>query len=103
MLPAVPLNLQQTPVVAHYPVLTDGALLLKAEHFLQPTYAGLGSMKVFFRCRHPTVAPVVLGQIGLLEELVGGPITGDLLTPQPLDQPVLMGAMMALHSAFGLR
>ena len=45
----------------------------------------------------------MLRQIGFPKKLIGRLIAAYVLAAQLLDQPVLMRAMIALHSAFGLR
>jgi|SRR5215471_13166112 len=56
-------------------------------------------MKIVFRGCGPAVALVVLRQIGFPKKLIGRFIAAYVLAAQFLDQPVLMRAMIALHSA----
>src|SRR5262252_6383956 len=103
MMVTVALNLQQTTTVAHHPIIAQRTLRFQAEDFLQPPQTWFATMKIFFRGCGPAVALVVLRQIGFPKKLIGRLIAAYVLAAQFLDQPVLMRAMIALHSAFGLR
>src|SRR5215467_227171 len=60
-------------------------------------------MKIFLGSSRPAVALVVLRQIDFLEKVIDRLMTAYVLAAQFLNQPVLMRAVIALHSAFGLR
>src|SRR5262249_50967077 len=96
------LNLQQTTTIAHHPIIAERTPRFQAEDLFQPWPTRSRTMKVFVRGCQPAVALVVLRQVGLHQKLIGCLITADVLTPQLLDQSILMRAMIAFHSAFGL-
>src|SRR5262249_14569081 len=60
-------------------------------------------MKIFLGSSEPAVALVVLRQIDFPEKVIGRLMTAYVLAAQFLNQPVLMRAVIALYSAFGLR
>src|SRR5512146_97633 len=101
--PTLPFQLQQTIVITHHPVFTHHTFLLQPKHLVQLPYCRSPPMIVSrFRCS-AREAPVVLGNVVLLQKAVGFRVAGDPAQPQLLDQPVLMRAVIALHSSFGLR
>src|SRR5271165_2489458 len=84
--------------MADHPVVADGALGLQTEDLLQFASRRLASVIVLRLGCLPRKAAVVLRQIGLFQVLVGRRVTGDLLPSHFLDQSILMGAVIALHS-----
>jgi len=96
------LNLQQTTSVVHHPIIAERTLCFQAEDFLQPTQTRWATMKIFLRSSGPAVALVVLRQVDLLEKVIGRLMAAYVLAAQFLNQPVLMRAVIAFHSAFGL-
>src|SRR5438445_6322617 len=97
------LVLEKAVLVAHHPVLADRAFALQPENLVQ--FRGPRRTSVIIlplRCRSRE-SPVVFRQIVPLQIHVGMCVAADLLPPQLLHQPVLMGAVSALHSPFGLR
>src|ERR1039458_333917 len=103
VLSALRLHLKQTIVVSHHPVVTDDPLGLQPEHFPQFCLTRCPPVIVLrLRCRTPE-SPVVLRQIFLLQIMVRPIVRPYLFPPHLLDQPVLMRAVVALHSPLGLR
>src|SRR5216683_1205078 len=103
VLPTLRLYLKQSVVVAHHPVVPDDPLGLQTEHFSQLCRTRCPPVIVLrLRCRPPE-SLVVLRQIFLLQILVRLLVRPNLLPPHLLDQPVLMRAVIAFHSPFGLR
>ena len=98
----LPLQLQQPRFVAHHPIGTHHTLLLQPEHFVQLPRRGPPPVIIQRRSCRPRIAPVVLGQILLVEIAVGLRVAGDPVQPQLLYQPVLMRAMCPLHTPLGL-
>ena len=96
------LDLQQAIAVAHYPVVGDSALLLQTEYFIQFRFARSPAVEVFLAGCLNGKSPVVLRQVLLIQKLVYLFVRADRLSPQLLDQTVLMGAMISLHPSFGL-
>src|ERR1700686_1724088 len=96
-------QLQRTAFVPDHPVVADRALGLEAENL--PQFAGgrLAAVIVLRLRRWLGEASVVLRQIRFLQILVRGFVARDLLPPQLLDQPILMGPVVALHPALRLR
>src|SRR5438128_4504481 len=79
--PTLPLQLQQTVLVTHYPVPTHHPFLLQPEHLVELSHRRSPPMIISFRLRRPCVTPVVLGDVLLLQIAIG------LVVASDLDQP----------------
>src|SRR3984893_18555362 len=96
-------QLKPPVLVAHHPVVADRALAFQTENpvqFCRPRRASMVVLRLRSRSRKP---PIVFRQIVPLQIHVGVFVTGDLLAPQFLHQPVLMRSVLAFHSPLGLR
>src|SRR5216683_2438390 len=103
VLPTLRLHLKQPIVVSHHPIVADDPFALQPEHLPQLCRVRCPSVIIFrLRCRPPE-PPVVLWQIFLLQIHIRLLVRPNLLPPHLLDQPILMRAMVALHSPFRLR
>src|ERR1019366_3628247 len=103
VLPALCLHLKQPIVVAHHPVVPDDPFGLQPEYLPQLRRARCLPVIILLLRGRPPEPPVVLRQIFPLQILVRLLVRPNLLPPPLLDQPVLMRAVVAFHSPFGLR
>src|SRR5437870_290609 len=75
--PALPLQLQQTVLVTHYPVLTHHPFFLQPEHLVELSRRRSPPMIISFRRRRPCITPVVLGDVVLLQIAIGLVVASD--------------------------
>src|SRR5258708_4541645 len=89
-------------LMSDHPIVGNGAFGLQPETLSQ--FAGRRLPPVIVLCpgRWAGKASVVLRQVLVFQILVRGIVAGDLLPPQFLDQPILMGPVVALYPALGL-
>src|SRR3984893_4942455 len=88
--------------MAEHPVVADSALGLYAENLTEFARRRLAPVIVFWLCRHPRKASVVLGQILFFQKLVRGSVTSDPFAPQFFDHSILMDSVVPFHSSLGL-
>src|SRR5258708_3040657 len=88
--------------MSDHPIVANAAFGLQPENLSQ--FAGRRLPPVIVLCpgRWAGKASVVLRQVLVFQILVRGIVAGDLLPPQFLDQPILMGPVVALYPALGL-
>src|SRR5436309_7852771 len=75
--PTLPLQLQQTVLVTHYPVLTHHRFFLQPEHLVELSRRRSPPMIISFRRRRPCITPVVLGDVVLLQIAIGLVVASD--------------------------
>src|SRR5215475_8799081 len=100
---AWPLQLQQAVVIAHHPVLAHHPVFLQPEDLIQLPRRWSPPMIIGWFGGWTSKAAVMFGEVVFFQKAIGFFVTGDSTQPQLLDQPVLMRAVHALDSPFGLR
>src|SRR5260221_11473970 len=97
------MQLQPAVFIPHHPIVADAARALQSENLPQFTPARCATVIILRLGRRTRKAAIVLRQFLLLQIRVHGSVPADSFPPQFLDQPVLVRAMIAFHSSFGLR
>src|SRR5467141_4078017 len=96
-------QLEPPILIPHHSVIADRALVLQTKdpiQFRRPRCATMVVLRLRRRARKPLV---VFRQILPLQIHIGLFVTAALFAPQFLHQPVLMRAVLPLHSSLGLR
>jgi len=96
------LQLQAASLMSDHPIVANATFGLQPENLSQFAGRRLPPVIVLASRRWAGKASVVLRQVLLFQILVRGFVVVDLLPPQFLDQPILMGPVVALHPALGL-
>src|ERR1700730_9895774 len=88
--------------MADPPFFAVSALVRYAENLTWFASRRLAPVIVFWLCRHPRKASVVLGKILFFQKLVRGSVTSDPFAPQGFDHSILMDPVVPFHSSLGL-